>query len=175
MKPEQTTLPDLGHDPLAPTARWSPCGLYRYELTRTWDAAREPLVVIGLNPSTATEHLDDPTIRRCMGFARREGAGGLIMLNLYALRSTDRRALRTHADPVGPDNDRWLHWWLGTEPELRAVAAWGTWGGLHGRDRVLAERYPCRLLCWRVTRDGHPQHPLYLPNDAPLQPWPGRR
>lgn len=171
---EQTTLlPDMRHDSLAPTAVWSPCGLYRYVLTRTWDAERTPLLVIGLNPSTATEHEDDPTIRRCMGFARSNGAGGLVMLNLYALRSTDRRALRTHEDPVGPDNDEWLDIYL-KSGGLTAVAAWGTWGGLHGRDRMLAARYPNRLWCLRVTRDGHPQHPLYLPSKAELRSWPGR-
>lgn len=83
----------------------SPCGRYRYELTRRW--APGPLVGwVMLNPSRADAHTDDPTVRRCVGFAHRWGYGGLIIRNLYALRATDPAALADHLDPVGPDTTR---------------------------------------------------------------------
>ena len=74
-------------------AHFSPCERYRYRLWRCWDASKWKLAIIGLNPSTATHEEDDPTIRRCIGFAKRDGYGGLLMLNLFALRSTDPKGL----------------------------------------------------------------------------------
>lgn len=98
----------------------STCGLYRYWLSRTWGDT-PPLVVIGLNPSTADAMQDDPTIRRCIGFARREGCGGLMMLNLFAFRATDPAMLYTTQARVGPLNDYMLHR-LATG---KVLAAWG--------------------------------------------------
>src|SRR5262245_19133112 len=83
----------------------SPCGLYRYWLTRTWDNSLRRVCWVMLNPSTADAEQDDPTIRRCVGFARSWGAGGIIVVNLFAFRASDPKALLRAADPVGPDND----------------------------------------------------------------------
>src|SRR5687768_16866498 len=103
-------------------ARFSACRTYRFELWRIWDEDGPKLNVIGLNPSTADENLDDPTIRRCIGFARDWGFGGLVMTNLFAYRSTDPKGLAAVDDPVGPNNDYHL--------EIAAcsgtpLAAWG--------------------------------------------------
>ena len=106
------------------TAEISPCGLYRYRLTRTWDAAAPALLFVMLNPSTADASEDDPTIRRCLGFARRERAGGLVVANLFAFRATDPKALEDAADPIGPDNARWIETCV-RETSGPIVAAWG--------------------------------------------------
>lgn len=114
----------------------SECGVYRYELTRTWGDG-DRLLWIMLNPSTADADLDDPTIRRVIGFSRGFGYSGAIVANLFALRSTDPKALRTHPDPVGPANNAMLAQLARRSPF--AVCAWGAHGGLRGRDReVLA-------------------------------------
>lgn len=147
------------------TARFSPCRTWRYELWRRWGHA--PVAAfIGLNPSTADETQDDPTIRRCIGFAKRWGYGGLVMLNLFAYRSTDPRGLKVAADPVGPENDETL---LRVTAEAGCViAAWGAHGALFGRDaavrRLLAHLTLDHL---GLTKAGHPRHPLYLARSTP--------
>ncbi len=150
----------------------SPCETWRYWLTRTWDDAAPPLVIVGLNPSTADANLDDPTIRRCMAFARREGHGGLVMLNLFAFRATDPKNLKACGSParaVGPDNTATI--WARVYRQ-RVVCAWGAHGGLWNRDReVLRDlrRLASSVLAFGKTKDGHPKHPLYLRGDTPLE------
>lgn len=148
----------------------SECGRYRYVLTRETGGGRGVVAFIMLNPSTATADVDDPTIRRCRGFARDWGYGSLVVLNLFALRATDPALMKAAADPVGPDNDRHLR-----EVARNAnavVAAWGVHGGHRGRDRhvlALLADLDGDLLCLGTTRAGHPRHPLYAPaNLAPI-------
>jgi hypothetical protein len=147
---------------------------HRYLLVRRWGSG--PLLTwIMLNPSTADAFTDDPTIRRCTGFARRDGYDGIQVLNLFALRATDPGGLRGHEDPVGLYNDRFL----AEYPRAAVVAAWGTHGRFNDRDLAVAERMAeagIALLCLGVTREGHPKHPLArgrerVPDDAPLVPW----
>jgi hypothetical protein len=151
---------------------------YRYALTRRWDLSSPLACFIMLNPSTADAMADDPTIRRCTGFARAWGAGGLLVVNLFGLRATDPAELRSADDPVGPDNDAVITWWLWSQQaELigPVVAAWGVHGTLQGRDRHAAGLLADRgrdLSCLGVTKDGNPKHPLYLPADSPLIPYP---
>jgi hypothetical protein len=144
-------------------------GAYRYALTRRWDVlSSRCLVVVGLNPSTADAHTDDPTIRRCVAFAKREGCGQLLMLNLYALRSTDPAALWSHPNPIGPGNDSHIKRLTG--PSDLVLAAWGS--NARDADRasaVLALLPP--VVCLGTTKDGHPRHPLYVRGDTPLVPW----
>lgn len=154
-------------------ATFSPCGTYRYTLGRTWGdpESQNRLAVCMLNPSTATALVDDPTISRCIGFAKREGCDGLDVLNAYALRSTDPRALLTHADPVGPDNDShlctavWSHsvivvaWGVNITPKRQAAIA------------AIIDDANCTAMCLGVTKDGFPRHPLYVRSDQPLVPW----
>lgn len=138
-------------------------GRYRYRLWRTWDTSLPRVAFVMLNPSTADHRRDDPTIRRCLGFARAWGYGALVVVNLFAYRTPSVAELARAREPVGPDNDRHLRAARGRAAAV--VLAWGVHGALRGRDRealaVLARgRKP--LLCLGTTRDGHPRHPLYL-------------
>lgn len=115
---------------------------------------------IGLNPSTADEINDDPTIRRCVAFAKAWGYAGLCMANLFAYRATNPRDMKVAADPVGPDNDAHLCR-LGQRAGV-IVAAWGVNGMHKGRAAQVRKLLPA-LHCLALTKDGHPGHPLYLP------------
>ena len=133
---------------------------YRYCLWRRWSAGGTVAFVM-LNPSTADAERDDPTIRRCAGFARAWGFGGMTVVNLFALRATDPARLRRARDPVGRDNDR--HIAAAAAGARMVVVAWGVHGDLAGRDRtVLALLVGRRPRCLGVTSGGHPRHPLYL-------------
>ncbi len=145
------------------------CGLYRYRLDRFWGAA-PALPFVMLNPSTADAEIDDPTIRRCMGFARREGAGGVIVCNLYAFRATRPDDLWRAADPCGPDNEKALSGlasWA-SYAGMPIVCAWGTHGGKNNRPIALMLDAGAKLLCLGLTKGGHPRHPLYVRGDEPL-------
>jgi hypothetical protein len=156
------------------TATLSPCGLYRYDLTRSWDRARPRALFVMLNPSTADATQDDPTIRRCVGFARAWGCGGIVVCNLFALRSTDPKALYRHADPVGPDNDATL---LDRAAMAKlTVCAWGAHGHLRGRGRTVAKLLAAAKMpmhCLGLTKTGHPLHPLFVPGATALQEFGG--
>lgn len=142
------------------TAEFSPCRRYRYALWRTWETALPRVMFIGLNPSTADECLDDPTLRRCMRFARDWGYGGVCTANAFALRATDPKEMLAAKDPVGPDNDRWLIRLAGESALV--VAAWGNHGAHLGRSSALRAMLP-DLHCLAVNRSGEPAHPLYQP------------
>lgn len=145
----------------------SECGAYRYRLERQWDGDKPKVAFLMLNPSTADAIQDDPTIRRCIGFAKSWGFGGVIVGNLFALRSTDPKALYNHPDPIGPDNDQ--HILAIAKSSRKIVCAWGAHGSLHNRGREVAERLEFfDLVPLKVTADGQPGHPLYLAAD--IQP-----
>ena len=114
---------------------------------------------VGLNPSTADETKDDNTVRRCIGFAKDWGFGSLVLVNLFAYRSTDPNALLLVADPVGAENDTYIL--AASRAVERVVVAWGTKGTLLGRDKRVASLLP-HSHCLGVTKSGHPKHPLYL-------------
>jgi hypothetical protein len=146
-------------------ATFSDCRTYRYNLWRLWDDDGPKLNVIGLNPSTADENVDDPTIRRCIGFAMDWGYGGLVMTNLFAFRSTDPKGLTAVADPVGPENDRFLGYWAESGTPL---AAWGAHPMAQGRSLdVVRMLHHLELECLGFTKGGAPRHPLYVPKTAP--------
>jgi hypothetical protein len=138
------------------------------------------VVFVGLNPSTADEVQDDPTIRRCIGYAKRWGFERLVMLNIFALRSTDPGLLYMHHDPVGPLNDEWLIEETGKADLV--VCAWGTHGefmapggvpmprGQFVRDRLVS-LVPEKLYVLGLTKHGHPKHPLYLSGDLTPVRW----
>jgi hypothetical protein len=150
------------------SALFSECRTWRYALTREFEGAGT-VAFVGLNPSTADEANDDPTIRRCIGFARDWGFARLAVVNVYAFRASDPRDLWRADDPVGPENDRVLAQVLhGAEV---VIAAWG----MHARADRLAELAPVldgrRLHALGVTKNGAPRHPLYLSADLRPSPY----
>lgn len=156
----------------------SGCGRYRYELRRRWDASLPLATFVMLNPSVADARQDDPTIRRCMDFARRWGCGGICVVNLYAYRATIPEDLALVAkeggDPVGFQNDAWLVRAASQAARTGAslVAAWGAKHADPQRVRwVLRLLGMRRLTCLGTTKDGSPRHPLYVRADTALLPW----
>lgn len=141
------------------SASFSRCKKYRYTLTRTWDTKLPKVMFVGLNPSTADAEVDDPTVRRCVRFARDWGFGGLVLTNLFAFRSTDPKRLKAVADPVGPEND--LAIGKACKSVDCVVVAWGVHGTLSNRDRVVLAMLESPN-CLGVTSSGAPRHPLYL-------------
>lgn len=156
----------------------SDCGLYRYHLWRVWDDEKPTLCFVMLNPSTADAAEDDPTIRRCIGFAKRDGYGGISVRNLFALRATNPAELSKAKDPVGPDNDKHLFMSCALISRLshraRLVAAWGKLpSGRLLRARAQRGINIVRVNaphCLGVNKDGSPKHPLYLAN-TPMTRW----
>jgi len=149
------------------SARFSDCKKYRYSLCRIWNEKKGLVNFVGLNPSTADENIDDPTIRRCVRFADSWGYGGLIMTNLFAFRATDPAEMRAADDPVGPDNDYFVKE-LSMIAEL-TVMSWGASGSFMARD--FAVKTFLKNACYlALTKSGQPRHPLYLKKD--LKPIP---
>jgi len=150
----------------------SPCGLFRYVLTRRWGDGPYMLFIM-LNPSTADARFNDPTIRRCIEFAKREGFGGLVVVNLYAFRATKPAVLENTLDRVGPMNQAYLIDWA-TRPECgKIVVAWGA-HPIAKQRRIVPEMLiwmGCELHCLGTTKHGQPRHPLYLRGNQPLERW----
>ncbi len=156
---------DVGEIQMKSTAEFSECRKYRYVLRRTWNAKLPLVMFIGLNPSTADEFRDDPTVRRCIGFAKSWGYGGLVLTNLFGFRSTQPSNLREASDPIGPDNDRWIdHWRIRVQC---IVAAWGVHGDFCNRHQLMLSRIDS-AFCLGLTSRGFPRHPLYLASTTPL-------
>jgi hypothetical protein len=155
---------------------------YRYFLERIIGPGPVATFVM-LNPSTADAEVDDPTIRKCIGFCKQWACGRLHVINLFALRTSKPAEIRKALDPVGPENyAQFVHAILGprrsSEPRLQAgplVCAWGVLGGFMGRDREVIDWLwnlsPTKPTCLGLTKDGHPRHPLYVPYSARLMPY----
>ena len=154
-------------------ATFSDCGGYRYRLWRQWDASKPTIAFLMLNPSTADAQDNDPTVERCQRRAAALGCGGLVLINLFALVSTDPAGLYgAGVEPVGPENDRYI------DEEARVassvVCAWGKHAAHMGRGMQVAQRLRAMgvpLLALGFNRDGSPKHPLYIAYDTPLVPW----
>lgn len=160
-------------------AEVSPDGQYRYRLLRVWDESRPLLTWVMLNPSTADADDDDPTIRRCVGYAQREGYGGIKVVNLFAYRATKPRDMLTAPDPVGDGGDAALALTLRASSfsRLPVIVAWGAnapaWRVEQFREMAAGLRPLPNLLCLGVTRCGQPRHPLMVRADQPFEPWVG--
>lgn len=140
--------------------------VHRYVLWRIWDDTKPMVNFIGLNPSTADEVKDDPTMRKCRGFAKSWGYGGFYMTNLFAFRATKPEDLKKSADPVGKENDKWL---LEIQSRVNMVVfAWGTHGAFLNRDKEIIKLINNGHYI-SVTKYGHPGHPLYLKGDLTLK------
>jgi hypothetical protein len=144
-------------------AIFSPCRRWRYALWRIWDRSQRYAMFVGLNPSTADETQDDPTVRRCIRYAKDWGYGGLVMTNAFAYRATDPREMIAEADPVGPENDRYLAE-LAKDAGI-VVAAWGIHGAHMNREGAVRELIPYAHHLG-LTKAGNPKHPLYLRADT---------
>jgi len=154
--------------PIVRAASFDESGAYRYSLTRSWGAGRRIAFVL-LNPSTADATADDPTIRRCIGFAQALGFGSLEVVNLCALRSTDPTALARHPDPIGPANADAI-----ARAIARAdltVAGWGNHGARYVELLPPEAWSDVDLHCFGLTKLGQPRHPLYLPSAARPVPY----
>jgi hypothetical protein len=158
-------------------AIFSPDRVYRYILWREWNPDLPKCTFIGLNPSTADETIDDPTIRRCIRFAKEWGYGRMQMLNVFAFRATDPNVMKQAADPVGPDNDQWI-----VEAYTRSmltIAAWGVHGHWQDRQTKVAELLRDNwtadrewgIQCLGTTKSGCPRHPLYLKASTLPEPF----
>ena len=167
----------------------SDCGTYRYALWRdlpqqgvlndgspdsTWFTRDETCLFVMLNPSTADAEEDDPTIEQCMRFARSWGFGKIAVANLFAVRSPKPEHIATVADPVGPENDKWICD-LANESSM-TVVAWGA--SRHADPARVAEvvymlDHDTPLMCLGTTQAGHPRHPLYLPKGTELVTYTG--
>lgn len=145
-------------------------GIYRYNLVRDWGDDQDlAMLFVMLNPSTADAVVDDPTIRRCIGFAEREGCGYMEVVNLFAFRATEPADMKVASDPIGPENNAVIRAAL-TDADI-VVCAWGAHGGFLDRDTevidiILSSGHTPYAL--GLTKDGKPRHPLYLKKDAPL-------
>jgi hypothetical protein len=141
----------------------SDCSLYRYTLSRRWDKDLDMVCWVMLNPSTADADQDDPTIRRCVGFTKQWGCGGMLVVNLYALRSTDPYALWQAEDPIGPENDMSI---IACAAKCwRVMLAWGTQADPDRASHVVKLLKPYPLYCLGLTQRGQPRHPLYVKAD----------
>lgn len=147
----------------ASEAVYSACDRYRYRLTRIWDPAGPRALFVMLNPSTATEMQNDPTVERCERRARALGFGAFRVTNIFAFRATDPRVMRAEADPVGSQNDSAI---LDSAAWAdRIICAWGTHGAHLGRGPQVAHLLRVRgmpLFHLGLTAAGHPTHPLYV-------------
>lgn len=148
-------------------------GQYRYRLWRVWNADKDRLGWVMLNPSTADHAQDDPTIRKCLGFARRWGFGSIEVVNLYALRATQPRvvsaAIKEHGQlhAIGPDNEEQILEACGRCKTM--IAAWGAapFAGVRAKAvaSLLRSRHP-NVLCLGLTEGRQPRHPLYISYDT---------
>lgn len=154
------------------TAVYSDCEKYRYLLTRTWDPDGRKALFVMLNPSTATEVQNDPTVERCERRARALGFGAFRVTNIFAWRDTDPKAMRAASDPVGPANDAAIA--DSCEWADQIVAAWGTHGAHQDRgsqvEQLLRQTgHPIYHL--GLSKHGHPKHPLYIAYSQQPQLW----
>ncbi|WP_372602865.1 DUF1643 domain-containing protein [Actibacterium sp.] len=160
-------------DDAASTAVYSDCEAYRYTLTRIWDPKGKRALFIMLNPSTATEVQNDPTVERCERRARALGFGGFRVTNIFAWRDTDPKKMRAAADPVGPANDAAIVESCPWADQI--ICAWGTHGAHLNRGphvEALLRNTGLPLFHLGLTQAGHPKHPLYISYSQQPQEWP---
>lgn len=166
----------------------SGCSTYRYSLWRRWSSGPTAAFIM-LNPSTADALIDDPTIRKCIGFAVRWGMGGIVVGNLFAFRATKPEDMKRACAPVGPSNWESLQEIctsaagrvtisfgqnMTTERAGKVVCAWGVNGSHQGQDKKFLEAcagWGVKPYALKLTKHGAPQHPLYVPYSASPVPF----
>jgi hypothetical protein len=141
-------------------------------VTRTWDSSAKKVLFIMLNPSTATEIQNDPTVERCERRAKALGYGAFKVCNIFAYRSTDPKIMRLQKDPIGPENDKIIiksaNW------SNNIICAWGTNGSHLNRGKKIEELLRAKnftLTHLGLSKDGHPKHPLYISYKVSPENW----
>jgi hypothetical protein len=153
-------------------AVYSDCECYRFSLTRVWAPEQPRLMFVMLNPSTASEVQNDPTVERCERRARHLGFGAFRVTNIFAWRATDPRDMKKASDPVGPQNDQTLVEGAGWADQI--IAAWGVQGAHMTRGQEVAAQLRATetpLFHLGLSKQGHPRHPLYLPYAQQPERW----
>ncbi len=153
-------------------AVFSKCQKYRYALWRRTGGSMAPVLFIMLNPSTADGSKDDPTIRRCIQFAKDWDHSYMIVVNLFAYRSTDPKKLKKVQDPEGPDNSMWIN--KMAKVSCLVMAAWGANGSLHEQDKhvmSMVDTSWTQVKALGFTKSGLPRHPLYMPKNPKLHSY----
>ena len=162
----------------AGTASFSEDGVYRYELTRSLGRGRgggadRTVAVCMLNPSTADASVNDPTVRRVTMWSGKAGYTMLVVLNAFAYRATDPKAMMSAEDPIGPENDSYLGLWFSRADTL--IFAWGVHCAHLQRNLAvleIAKALEVQPYCFAITAGGAPGHPLYLASPFRTKPWP---
>ncbi len=148
-------------------ARFSDCEKYRYTLTRTWDSSKGKIVFIGLNPSTADEMKNDPTVTRMINFAKSWGYGTISVCNIFAYRATFPEDLKKQQDPVGPETDKWLKSEINSADKV--VAAWGNHGKFNNRSSEIRKIISNNeIYSFGNTNLLEPKHVLYLKSSSQI-------
>lgn len=160
----------------------SACGNYRYLLTREFGPSRKIATFIMLNPSTADATVDDHTVRKCIGFAKKWECGGIRVVNLFAVRARSPTVMKKHPAPHGPDNKRHFDKAIRTAKNCPhqgpIVCAWGNHGLYLRQDLVVLKwlkAHRVAAMAITITNRGQPGHPLTLSYDLPLIPFCGRK
>ncbi len=146
-------------------AVFSDCRKYRYRLSQVWDQSKPLLYWLMLNPSTADEIKNDPTVERCERRARMWDYGGSVVFNIFAYRATDPADMRAQSDPVGPDNDMWIRKLAKASQTLDVIGGWGEHGAHLDRGQAVVDIFrqeQGRLMALKRNASGHPAHPLYI-------------
>lgn len=168
---------------LVSSAEISACGRYRHSLLRVWDDVSYACLFVLLNPSTADGSVDDPTVRKCVGFAKEFGCGAMEIVNLFDYRATRplelfkvwERSPWTDVYPVSPDWRR--HFEYAVQRSEMTVVGWGAHGKLADRDRDvmnLLKDFGVEPQCLAVNKDRTPKHPLYVGYGTELKSYSGR-
>ncbi len=140
-------------------ADFSKCRKYRYTLWRIWNLNKPKVMFIGLNPSTADEINNDPTVTRCINYSKLWGYGGMYMMNIFAFRTTYPSELKKSTNPIGIDNDYWIK--KVSKSVDKCIGAWGNDGDFLDRSKEIIKLIP-QLYCLKINNSGEPSHPLYL-------------
>ncbi|MDZ7905237.1 MAG: DUF1643 domain-containing protein [Cypionkella sp.] len=157
---------------LQSVAVYSDCEKYRYGLTRLWAETGGKVTFVMLNPSTATEVQNDPTVERCERRARAMGFGAFQVVNIFAFRATDPKDMRRAQDPIGPDNDAAIADACAGAAQI--ICAWGTHGAHLGRGLAVTQMLTDQgftLHHLGLTKDGAPKHPLYIGYEIQPMVW----
>ncbi|MAV63977.1 MAG: DUF1643 domain-containing protein [Pelagibacteraceae bacterium TMED124] len=166
MKPNNEQI-NLDIDSDNSGATFSKCRNHRYLLWRKWNTSLPNIMFIGLNPSTANEYVNDPTIIRCIKFSKNWGFGSLYMVNLFSIRTPHPSDLEKKTDIVGKKNDYWI---LKTSKKVsKSIACWGNYGSLNDRD-LEVKKLIRNLFYLKLNKSGQPAHPLYLKSH--IEPFP---